>query len=63
MNEKSKGCRTISALHFAYALANHKQELKLGKSASQSAARIQIMNNHMSKPHETPLFSLPVQNV
>ena len=45
--------RFASAVDFAYALANHKPEPKLGESVSQSAARFQIMSHHMSRPCET----------
>ena len=48
---KSNWCRPISALDFSY--ANHRLELKYGKSVGQSAARIKIRSNHMSKPGET----------
>ena len=45
--------RPISALDFAYALTNHRQELKFDKAVSQSAARIQMMSHYMTKPYET----------
>ena len=47
------GPRFAYALDFAYALANHRPELELGKTAGQSAARIQMMSHHMSKPSGT----------
>ena len=50
---KSNWVRRISVLYFACALANTRLELKLGKSVSQSAGRIQMMSHHMSKPCET----------
>ena len=37
-------------------MANHRPELESGKSVSQSAARIQIMSHHFSRPWETPPF-------
>ena len=40
----------ISALDFVYALAKHSSELKFDKGVSQSAARIQMISHHMSKP-------------
>ena len=46
----SNSCRPISALDFAYVIANHRTEFQLGKIVSQSAARIQMMSHHMSKP-------------
>ena len=49
---KSYWCRPISALDFTNALANHKPELKLGKSVTQSA-RIQMMIHYMSQPCKT----------
>ena len=42
----------LRSLDFAYALANHRLKLKLGKSVSQSAARIQMVSHHMSKSCE-----------
>ena len=42
--------RPSSALDFA--VANHRPELKLGKSVSQSAVRLQMMSHHMSKSCE-----------
>ena len=50
---KKNWCRSISAVDFAYALANYRPELKLDKSVSQSAARFQMLSHHMSKPWET----------
>ena len=47
------GPRFAYALDFACAFANLRPDLKLGKSASHSAARIQMMSHHMSKPCET----------
>ena len=49
---KSNRCRPISALDLAYVSANHKPEFKSGKTVSQSAASIQMMSHHMSKPCE-----------
>ena len=46
---KTNWCRSISGLDFAYALANHRPELKLGKPVSQSSASIQMMSHHMNK--------------
>ena len=40
-------------LDFTYALANQRPELKLGKSVTQSAARIQMMSHHKSKACKT----------
>ena len=39
-------------MDFAYALANHRPQILLGKSVGQLAARIQMMSHHMSKPCE-----------
>ena len=41
------------ALDFAYAFANHRPELKLGRTVSQSATRIEMMSHYMSKACET----------
>ena len=54
---KSNLCRPISALDYAYATANHRPELILGRSVSQSAARIWIISHHMSKPSLLLRFS------
>ena len=43
----SKFKKSISALDFTYALANHRPELQLGKSVNQSATRIQMMSHHI----------------
>ena len=50
---KSNWSWPISALYFAYALANHRPEVKLDKSISQSATRVHMMSHHMSKTCET----------
>ena len=41
------------ALDFAYALANHRPEIKLDRSLSRTAARILTMSHQMSKSYET----------
>ena len=50
---KSNRCRPISPEDFAYGLANHKTELKVNKSVSHYAARIQMMSHHMNILSET----------
>ena len=50
---KSNWYRPISAQDFAQTLINQRPELKLDKSNSQSAARIQMMSDYMSKACET----------
>ena len=55
--QESHCCQPISALDFAYALANHRPELILGECVSQSAARLQKITHHMSKPCKTFLCS------
>ena len=55
---KSNLCRPISALDYANTLANHRPELNIGKIVTQSAAHIQMMSYHLSKPCERFLFML-----
>ena len=50
---RSNWCRPISALNFAYTLANHRPELKFDKVDRPWVARIPIMSHHMSKPCKT----------
>ena len=48
----SNTCQPISTLNLPYSLVNLKPELKLGKSVSQSAARIHMMSHYMNKAFE-----------
>ena len=47
------GPRFAYALDFACTLANHRPDLKLGKSVSHSVASSQMMSHQISKPCET----------
>ena len=46
----SKGCWPISALDFAYAMANNTPELQLSLCVSETAVSIQMMSHHVIKP-------------
>ena len=53
---KNNSCRPISALDFVDTLANHRPELKLDKSLSQSA--VIILSNPV-KPFRAPQIFMP----